>query len=378
MTARFHAGQDRGAFTLVELLIVIAIIGALIALLLPAVQAARETARRSQCASQIKQIALAALNYEGAKALLPPSGIADVRAEVRKDDREDPLQAKLIFNPYGGTQFSWVVMLLPHMEQAALAAMFDNSKPVFSQAGSPQAKRVASMICPSDDSQGTALQQPEGVQTKEFAKGNYAAYTSPFHIDLQLMYRGALIAGGQPLAAVEDGTTNTIVFAEVRTLARANDTRGVWALPWPGATLLAFDMHPVGWSHKHDGTGVGDDYHAAINAPYQASPESLGETQPPNNQGPNADTIRPCKSDSDLPSAAAEAGMPCTLGREPGLNGHMSAAPRSRHPGGVNSAFLDGHVVFLADEIDEFAMAYMVSIDDGRAEYESSGRRPQN
>jgi prepilin-type processing-associated H-X9-DG protein len=349
-----------------------AIIGALVALLLPAVQAARETARRSQCASQIKQIALAALNYEGAKKLLPPSGLA----QLRKDDPADPLEAELIFDPYWGKRFSWVVILLPHMEQAATAAMFDDSKDVFSQAGSPQAKRLPSLVCPSDESQGISLRQPEATLIKEFAKGNYAAYTSPFHIDLQLMYRGALIAGGQPLAAVEDGTSNTIVFAEVRTLDRSDDSRGAWALPWPGATLLAFDMHPVGWSLKHDGTGEGDGYHAGINAPYQASPESRGETLTPNNQGPNADTITRCVG--NLLAAAAEAGMPCTRDVPAGLRGRMAAAPRSRHPGGVNSAFLDGHATFLSDEIDEFAMAYMVSIDDGQGEYEGSGPRLQN
>ena len=64
--------MQRRAFTLVELLAVIAIIGILVAILLPAVQAAREAARRAQCTSQLKQMGLAVLNYEGAKKQLPP------------------------------------------------------------------------------------------------------------------------------------------------------------------------------------------------------------------------------------------------------------------------------------------------------------------
>src|SRR5262245_57649717 len=83
-----------GASTLVELLVVIAIIGGLIAILLPAVQAAREASRRAQCASNIRQLAVAALNYESAEKRLPPSGDAQViQDDVRPDlDIFYPLQ----------------------------------------------------------------------------------------------------------------------------------------------------------------------------------------------------------------------------------------------------------------------------------------------
>ena len=71
MTASLHRRMARRGFTLVELLVVIAIIGVLVALLLPAVQAAREAARRAQCQSHLKNIALAILNYESANKKLP-------------------------------------------------------------------------------------------------------------------------------------------------------------------------------------------------------------------------------------------------------------------------------------------------------------------
>lgn len=349
--------RSRSGFTLVELLVVIAIIGALVALLLPAIQAARETARRTQCASQIKQLAFAALEYEGVHKLLPAAGFAKLKSEP------PAVSDEIIYNPYAGIQFSWIVTLLPHLEQAALARQFDPARQIFQQAGNPQATRLPLLICPSDGSQPSLLTHAGLTLGREFAKGNYAAYTSPFHIDLQLMYPGALIAGGQDLAAIEDGTTHTIVMAEIRTHESASDSRGAWALPWPGATLLSFDMHPRGWGANHDGTGAGDGYHAQIRSPYEASSESLGESMRPNNQGPNADTIKLCQG--ELQRAAADARMPCTLDLPPGTHGYMTAAPRSQHPGGVNGAYLDGHVQFLPDDIDEFLMAYSVSVNDG-------------
>lgn len=354
------ANEDRrfrSGFTLVELLVVIAIIGALVALLLPAVQAARETARRTQCASQIKQLALAALEYEGAHKLLPAAGLAKLKSEPPAVPEE------IIYNPYAGLQFSWIVTLLPQLEQAALARQFDPARQIFQQVGNPQATRLPLLICPSDGSNPSVLAHAGLTLGREFAKGNYAAYTSPFHIDLQLMYPGALIAGGQQLAAIEDGTTHTLVMAEIRTLDSSSDSRGAWALPWPGATLLSFDMHPRGWGANHDGTGAGDGYHAQIRSPYEASSESLGESMRPNNQGPNVDTIKLCQG--ELQRAAADARMPCTLDLPPGTRGYMTAAPRSQHPGGVNGAYLDGHVQFLPDDIDEFVMAYSVSVNDG-------------
>lgn len=336
------------------MLVVIAIIGAMAALLLPAIQAARETARRAQCANQIRQIALATLAYEGAHKQLPPSGQVKLR-------HDDALNVD-IFNPFDGAQLSWVVSLLPHLEQAKLAAQFDASKPVFFQTGNPQAALPPTLSCPSDGSDHRFYDYPTG---KRFAKGNYAAYVSPFHVDLQMLYRGALIAGGQPLSAIEDGTTHTLAFSEVRTLDDGRDERGAWALPWCGASLLAFDMHPADWRTNHDGTGAGDEYHVELNARYEASAESLGETQRPNNQGPNADTIVSCQG--ALQRLASDASMPCTMPNPNlGLRGYMSAAPRSLHPGGVNGAFLDGHVTFLNDGIDEYAMAYGVSVNDGQ------------
>jgi prepilin-type processing-associated H-X9-DG protein len=300
----------------------------------------------------LKQVALAALHYESAQNKLPPSGAAEVRLEMPQNVE--------VFNPYDGNQYSWIVTLLPHLEQTPLAQRFDLSKKVFAQISNPQAAAIPSLRCPSDATDPAAFQQGYAFN-RPFAKGNYAAYTSPFHVDLQLLYRGALVAGGQPIAAIDDGASGTLAFAEIRTLDHPADYRGAWALPWCGASLLAFDMHPQDWSAGH-GAAPGTDYHAETNAPYMPNPDSLGKTQTPNNQGPNADTIKLCGG--ELQVEAAEARMPCRVDAIVGLRGDMSAAPRSLHSGGVNVAFLDGHVVFFLEQVDEYAMAYMVSVND--------------
>src|SRR5687768_8242581 len=101
----------RSAFTLVELLVVIAIIGILIALLLPAVQAARESARRSQCANNLKQIALAVHNYENSYKILPPAVVNGAAFPTK--GLEDYLNAAGTAYTNHGT----LSILLPYLEQ---------------------------------------------------------------------------------------------------------------------------------------------------------------------------------------------------------------------------------------------------------------------
>jgi prepilin-type N-terminal cleavage/methylation domain-containing protein/prepilin-type processing-associated H-X9-DG protein len=328
-------GVFRAAFTLVELLVVIAIIGILISLLLPAIQYAREAARRTQCTNNLRQLGTAILHYENTRKVFPPSGLT-------------ALQKTNIYQSRSGLQFSWIVLILPYLESSSLYKQFDLNKDVFRQLNNPQATPLSVLTCPTDAGWGRFFLYSSLTQGRRFAKGNYAAYCSPFHTDLQLEFPGALISKGKTghkSRAITDGFSCTLMLSEVRTRKHEEDQRGAWALPWTGTSLLAFDMHAISSGR------------------YVASPYSLGLTQPPNCQGPNVDMLYRCP---DLVGTQLDR-MPCGEYSQGGMWEYLSAAPRSRHPGGVNASFMDNHVAFLPDEINEYAMAYMVSINDGHS-----------
>jgi prepilin-type N-terminal cleavage/methylation domain-containing protein len=119
-------GRSPKAFTLVELLVVIAIIGILIALLLPAVQAARESARRSQCANNLKQIGLATHNYHDVKNALPPVRIAG-----------------------GSGLATYFVLILPYMEQQNAYELWNVNQRYADQSAPARQAQIASYFCPS-------------------------------------------------------------------------------------------------------------------------------------------------------------------------------------------------------------------------------------
>lgn len=344
------------AFTLVELLVVIAIIGVLVSLLLPAVQSAREAARRTECANKLKQIALAAQNYEAAKGVLPPAGLLDpVKKTYAKIDYESVDQ-------FVGPMHSWAVLLLPYLEESPLFDQFDLKRSAFEQPGDPQATFVASLACPSDGAGGRSYMDEEISQGVRFAKGNYAAYTTPYHNDLQLIYPGPIVVGSMTFRRITDGLSHTMAFSEVRTMPHEQDERGVWSLAWNGASLLAMDMH-----HSSDSAG-GRFERFAISRTYAY------QSHTPNHRAPNVDTLVRCPEEN-LAEAQLQ-GMPCSLwtgmqvtnrlGNENrvGFAGYQSAAPRSLHPGGVNQAFLDGHIGFLPDDVDPIVMALSIGIHD--------------
>jgi prepilin-type processing-associated H-X9-DG protein len=332
---------------LVELLVVIAIIGILIALLLPAIQQAREAARRMQCANHLKQIALAAHGYTDVHGLLPPSGIVATKTQTY-NGRVYP-----VFDQQSGKMFSWAMLLLPFVEETNLYNQFDQSRTVLDQPNEPQQNSVPVYTCPSDHAGGRFYSDGVATQGKRFAKGNYAAYGSPMHTDLQLLYPGALISTGQKLGRITDGLSKTLCFTEVRTLDDERDERGVWALPWNGSTLLALDMH-------HD-TGPDGNYFNE----YIPSGIYAYQAQMPNTPGPNEDVLLNCPKDMLVDAQLQR--MPCIKWVwSLGLFGYISAAPRSSHVGGVNASFLDGHVDFIHDEIDPFTFTYLIDIRDGK------------
>ncbi len=193
--------RNRFAFTLVELLVVIAIIGILVALLLPAVQAAREAARRSQCANNLRQLGVAMQNYESAYRCLPASTIVDLNTTSTTNN--------LAWGIHG--------RILPFLEQNNLYEDVDITQPWDYQAAI-DALRISVYSCPSDPG-ADRLRDPGGGRAKLYPT-SYG-----FNMGTWFVYDPRTRQGGDgafypnshlTLAAFLDGTSNTLLAAEVR------------------------------------------------------------------------------------------------------------------------------------------------------------------
>jgi prepilin-type N-terminal cleavage/methylation domain-containing protein/prepilin-type processing-associated H-X9-DG protein len=161
--------HGRGGFTLIELLVVIALIGVLIALLLPAVQAAREAARRAQCVNNLKQIGLALHQYESALGSYPSAYVGEPRLSgtffgvTYPDD-----------NGNGPSGFAWGALVLPYLEQAPVHASFNFNLPCWGLENRTGAiTKLSVFLCPSV-SEGS-----DGFDVQKFTSGTAAAPADP-------------------------------------------------------------------------------------------------------------------------------------------------------------------------------------------------------
>jgi len=313
----------RSGFTLVELLVVITIIGILIALLLPAVQAAREAARRAQCTNNLKQLALAVLNYHQGFGIFPPG--------MQYPDSEIPaIRTSDKFGP------NWVILILPNLEQQGLYDSFQLNKFISDPVNrTPRGTLLSAMLCPTDRGRQEKFGGGPGQEGDNWARGNYAANAgsgyllegtrwdstwgpaSPGWLDRRL--RGVMGPNASVrIDDVKDGASNTLMLGEVRVGVNQYDNRGVWAMGTAGSScLFAFA------------------YHSDARCPNACNDES--------------DDIEPCpylRNTSPGLDALRKECMTCNP------SNNAQAAVRSMHVGGVFTAFCDGSVHFIGNYID--------------------------
>jgi prepilin-type N-terminal cleavage/methylation domain-containing protein len=350
-------GEPGRGFTLVELLVVIAIIGILVALLLPAIQAAREAARRSQCQNNMKNLGLAMLNYEQTKKSFPvavqtePTDSPDISTQIQLAQDGRRLYA------------NWAVQILPYMEEQTLydSLILKSATGVLislsaNNVANPPGGRPANanqvgrntelvvMLCPTDNGRGrpfdgTGLPNNSGGA---WARGNYA-----YNAGLALILRNAGIRAGiendqcdtgtpkqmtcglgvgnvnfgVKMSQITDGSSHTIAIGEVRTGLSPHDRRGVWAMPMVGSNLLS----------QHGANYAGG----------------------PNDCTPGTDDLRdntPVISDVGEATLTGECMMP--FKSENGWNISAQTAARSKHTGGIYAAMCDGSVHFISDFVD--------------------------
>ncbi len=311
MHCSFHV---RRAFTLVELLVVIAIIGVLVALLLPAVQSAREAARRSQCSNNLKQLALGMHNYHDTLGKLPYSAS---------------------HWGYGG----WVKMTLAFIEQKAIADRWNENVTYGSQPNLDLCRiRIKAHMCPSDN----PTRSNWGGGNQDMANFNYAVNlgnttvyrVSPFNgvtfQEAPFRYEEAVTTNIRTFgfATITDGTSNTLLLGHVRQGQRPtsgqSDLRG----------LIWYGHHAGITTHELPNTTVPD----YVQNGWCADPVLFASIK------------MPCATESGQATGATPKNL----------------SSRSTHPGGVEVAMCDGSVQFITNSIDRPIWRNLGSSQDGQ------------
>jgi prepilin-type N-terminal cleavage/methylation domain-containing protein/prepilin-type processing-associated H-X9-DG protein len=309
-------------FTLVELLVVIAIIAVLIGLLLPAVQSAREAARRSACSNNLKQIGLALHNYHSSFNVFPPG--------VEWSEIWPPA-----VGGYNGP--TWIAKILPYLDEKSLADRYNKNFGFGSGSGPNMviaSQQLPAFLCPSDEQQpNTNVNGP--YPNGAYAKGNYAgnngvgpmqdANNDPMCSGCPVPRRPGIFMHDSrtSIAKITDGTSKTAMVGELlKGPGRNGGQEG-----WQGV------MHyPEGCMYQHD------------RAPNTSVPDDLRTGW--------CGTPRPF--------------APCTEAYSPGAT-RLILSARSRHPGGAHVGMADGAVRFADDSISLSTWRNLGIINDGQA-----------
>ena len=335
-------------FTLVELLVVIAIIGTLVGLLLPAVQAARESARRSTCQNNIKQLALAVLNHESAKKVFPygrggpissntNSGVPYTDSKPAYGDTVDGVTYP------GAGRLSTYVPLLPYLEEASTYSKI-GATPVNigdSSATSPYVRRISQILCPSD--LPTDDISAKGQSNYVFSYGDkcdgladdatvsLTAVNSNSGNALKPMGQRGLFGLNSATRSgqITDGLSSTIAISECtrptgsgNTATNGADANTNWSTNNPSGCKSNY-LGDGGWSSSAAGAIISRDRSMGTKwAAGRFGYTGFNTILQPNYGACNAYTF---------------------TGTQP---------PRSRHGGGVLSAFADGSVTFISENID--------------------------
>jgi prepilin-type processing-associated H-X9-DG protein len=179
---------------LVELLVVIAIIGILVALLLPAIQAAREAARRTSCVNNVTQLGLAVHGYEFNFEALPP-GVTDAKGPIRNEPQ--------------GQHVSWIVKILPHMEELAMFRRFNQEAGAYAPVNREvRAAQISVLFCPSSPNE-TLIN--DGTVAPTTYAGCYHDVEAPIDVDNHgLLFLNSHVRFDE----IYDGSSKTLLICE--------------------------------------------------------------------------------------------------------------------------------------------------------------------
>lgn len=326
--------QEDFGFTLVELLVVIAIIGVLIALLLPAVQAAREAARRSQCKNNLRQLGIGILNFESVRRHLPPSALVDLSVTST------------------GNNGSWGVhgRILNHLEQDNLRDLV-NIEAAWDDQQAISDVRIAVFQCPSDYRSDEPRTFSDNRPT--LWPTNYG-----FNLGTWFVFNPTTQEGGNgifypnsnlPLARVTDGTSNTLLCAEVKAWTPYTRNGGPATTDIPNTIPEAIAAVESGAQEKGTGHTEWPDgrvHHTGFTA-----------TMTPNARVPYTKGGEEVDADynSWQEGKNGSAGSPT----------YAMITSRSFHPGQVQVALLDGSVQSITEEIDIEVWRAMATRDGG-------------